>query len=72
MTPKARAARAAKDASIEIVAAMLIEFAGEVERDTGRAYAPAYMREAAARLLALAVVCERQITIAAEIDRRQQ
>lgn len=72
MTPKERAASAAKVASTEKVAALLLEFADEIERDTGRAYAPAYMREVADRLLTLAVVTERQIEIQAEIDRRQQ
>lgn len=47
-----RAMSAASEATDKDVAKMLLEFADEIERDTGRAYAPAYMRVAAARLLA--------------------
>lgn len=46
-----RAKQAAADAFDEDVANTLMTFADEVEQDTGRAYAPAYMREAARRLL---------------------
>ncbi len=47
-----RAKQAASDAFDEDVAQMLMTFADEIEQDTGRAYAPAYMREAARRLRA--------------------
>lgn len=46
-----RARQAASDATTATVAQMLMTFADEVEQDTGRAYAPAYMREAARRLM---------------------
>jgi hypothetical protein len=46
-----RAEQAASDATTPTVAQMLLTFADEIERDTGRAYAPAYMREAARRLM---------------------
>lgn len=71
MTAKSRAKDIAGSAPTETVAEMLLDFADEIEAETGRAYAPAYMREAARRLK-LIQVAERQKEIDAEIDRRQQ
>ena len=46
----ARAKHQAEDASNSKLAVMLSTFADEIEQETGRAYAPAAMREAARRL----------------------
>lgn len=46
-----RAAHQAAERDTKTLASMLATFADEIEKDTGRAYAPAYMREAAKRLL---------------------
>jgi hypothetical protein len=47
---ESRAAQTAGGDQTAALASMLRTFACEIETDTGRAYAPAYMREAAKRL----------------------
>lgn len=46
-----RAISAAEKLSDSELSARLLAYADEVERDTGRAYAPTFMREAAMRLI---------------------
>lgn len=49
-TASARGAKAAAELNDAALARQLVEYADEIQRETGRAYAPAFMREAARRL----------------------